>query len=196
MSAEYLYSIGGMFGPSVVMDGEIWRLFTAMFLHGGAEHIIMNMLSLYIVGRSVEMLFSKVAYLGIYFVSGLVGGLASIYFHPVSVGVGASGAIFGVFGALAGFALVHYKRMHDEFISFMRGFGIILVLNLVIGLVFPSVDLSAHIAGLVVGVIGGIFVAKFPKGIWLYVAIMTLLMVLFYNYLPVLYVNPSDVLFK
>jgi len=81
MSAGYLFSIGAMFGPTVVLEGEIWRLFSAMFLHGGAEHVLMNMLSLYLVGRSVERIFSALSYLFLYFISGLIGSLVSIYFH-------------------------------------------------------------------------------------------------------------------
>jgi len=183
MSSEYLLSIGAMFGPSIILDGELWRLVTAMFLHGGIEHIAMNMLSLWFVGRVVESWFDRVSYISIYFISGLVGGLISIYMHPITVGIGASGAIFGIFGALSGMVIVHRKRMEEQFKSFMKEFGIILLLNLVIGVVFQSVDLSAHIAGLIVGMIGGAMVAKSYKMIWIYIAIMTIFMILFYSYL-------------
>lgn len=196
MSAKYLASIGGLFGPSVILEGEIWRLVSAMFLHGGIEHILMNMLSLFIVGRSLEMFFSKTSYLIIYFISAFVGSLISIYFHPVTVGIGASGAIFGLFGALIGFVLVHRKRMQDDFMEFMKSFGLLLLLNLGIGLLFPSVDLSAHIGGLVAGIIGGIFVALHPKNIWIYLGLMLFVMYLFYSYLPILYVDPNDVLYQ
>lgn len=196
MSSQYLYSIGGVYGPSVVLGGEIWRLISGMFLHGGIEHLLMNMLSLFIVGRSVEMLFSQTSYLIIYFISGFVGSLASIYFHIDSVGVGASGAIFGLFGALTGFVLVHRKRMQEQFMEFMKSFGLLLLLNLGIGLAFPTVDLSAHIGGLIAGIIGGIFVALHPKNLWVYLGIMLVAMYLFYNYLPILYVNPNDVLYQ
>lgn len=196
MSSKYLASIGGLFGPSVILEGEIWRLVSAMFLHGGIEHILMNMLSLFIVGRSLEMFFSKTSYLIIYFISAFLGSLISIYFHPVTVGIGASGAIFGLFGALIGFVLVHRKRMQDDFMEFMKSFGLLLLLNLGIGLLFPSVDLSAHIGGLVAGIIGGIFVALHPKNIWIYLGLMLFVMYLFYSYLPILYVDPNDVLYQ
>lgn len=196
MSAKYLASIGGLFGPLVILEGEIWRLVSAMFLHGGIEHILMNMLSLFIVGRSLEMFFSKTSYLIIYFISAFLGSLISIYFHPVTVGIGASGAIFGLFGALIGFVLVHRKRMQDDFMEFMKSFGLLLLLNLGIGLLFPSVDLSAHIGGLVAGIIGGIFVALHPKNIWIYLGLMLFVIYLFYSYLPILYVDPNDVLYQ
>ncbi|HHH50865.1 MAG TPA: rhomboid family intramembrane serine protease, partial [Campylobacterales bacterium] len=119
----------------------------------------------------------------IYFISGIAGGLISIYMHPTTVGIGASGAIFGIFGALSGMVIVHRRRMEEQFKAFMKEFGIILFLNLVIGVVFESVDLSAHIAGLIVGMIGGAMVAKSYKMIWIYISIMVISMILFYNYL-------------
>jgi rhomboid protease GluP len=183
MDSEYLWSIGASFGPSIMIDGEIWRLFSAMFLHGGIEHVFMNMLSLFLVGRSVEMIFSRVSYLSIYFISGLIGSLTSIYFHPVTVGIGASGAIFGIFGAVVGFALVHHKRMHNEFQSFIKSVGIILLLNLGIGLAFPSIDMSAHIGGAITGVIGGAVVAIYPRSLWVYILVASIVMLLMYSYL-------------
>lgn len=183
MSSQYLLSIGAIFGPSIIIDGELWRLVTAMFLHGGIEHIAMNMLSLWFVGRVMESWFDRVSYISIYFISGIAGGLISIYMHPTTVGIGASGAIFGIFGALSGMVIVHRRRMEEQFKAFMKEFGIILFLNLVIGVVFESVDLSAHIAGLIVGMIGGAMVAKSYKMIWIYISIMAISMILFYNYL-------------
>ncbi len=192
-NSEYLLSIGANYGPAVVLNGEIWRLFTAMFLHGGLEHIGMNMLSLWFVGRVVEVWFNKISYLSIYLISGLMGGLISIYMHPVTVGIGASGAIFGIFGAMAGVVIVHRKRMEAQFKAFIRDFGIILLLNLVIGVVFESVDLSAHIAGLITGIIGGAVVGKNPKNIWVFITISMIIMVLIYNYLPTLYVTNYEI---
>ena len=109
--------------------------------------------------------------------------------HPVTVGIGASGAIFGVFGALAGIVMVNHKRLGAQFKAFMKEFGVILLLNLIIGVVFESVDLSAHIAGLVVGIIGGAMVSKSPKLIWIYIVVASISMVVFYNYLYRLYVS-------
>jgi rhomboid protease GluP len=188
-SSDYLLSIGANYGPYVVLKGEIWRLFTAMFLHGGLEHVAMNMLSLWFVGRVVEVWFDKISYLSIYLVSGLIGGLISIYIHPVTVGIGASGAIFGIFGAMAGVVIVHRRRMEAQFRAFLSNFGVVLLLNLAIGVIFDSVDLSAHIAGLVVGVIGGAMVGKNPKNVTLFIVISLIIMALIYNYLPSLYLK-------
>jgi rhomboid protease GluP len=151
-------------------------------------HIVMNMLSLYIVGTMVEKLFSSLAYLSIYFVSALFGSFASIYMHLGGQAVGASGAIFGLFGALAGFAFVHRNIMREQFMSFMKNFGMILVINLVIGLAVPNIDMSAHIGGLIAGIIGGVMIAKNPKFIWLYLIVSLLFLVLIYNHIFSLYV--------
>lgn len=195
MSSEYLYSIGAVEGNAVVVNGEVWRLFSAMFLHGGVEHILMNMFSLYLVGRSVEMMFSRFSYLSIYFISGLIGSLVSIYFHPLGVGIGASGAIFGIFGAVIGFALVHHKKMHNEFQEFIKSVGTILLLNLAIGFIFPNVDMSAHIGGAITGVIGGAMIAKYRHSTWLYILISSIIMFLMYWYLSTLFVQPNDIFY-
>jgi rhomboid protease GluP len=185
----YLYQNGVLHGYSVVMKGELYRLFTSIFLHADAMHIIMNMVSLYIVGTMVEKLFSKSAYLGIYFASALFGSFASIYMHLGGQAVGASGAIFGLFGALAGFAFVHRNTMRNQFISFMKNFGVILLLNLVIGFVFPSIDVSAHVGGLVAGMVGGFMIAKSPQYLWVYLGLSLLLLWLSYGYLTGLYAS-------
>jgi len=189
MDMKTLVEMGALYGPYVVLKGEWWRLFTAMFLHGGMTHILMNMFSLYLIGRGVEMYFEKKAYVSIYLFSGLLGGLASLYMHPDSVGVGASGAIFGVFGALAGFFLAHRDKIEDHSKAFMKDFGMVLGINLVLGLSIPSIDVSAHIGGLVVGLIGGFVISKDPKWVWAFSAAMMLVIFAVIQYLPSYYVQ-------
>ena len=187
---EAFYQFGGLNGYFVVEKGETYRLLTSLFLHVDMIHIVMNMISLYMVGTMVEKLFTPFSYLAIYFISALFGSFASIYMHPVGWAVGASGAIFGLFGALAGFAFVHRNTMKQQFMSFMRSFGMILLLNLGIGLLFPSVDMSAHIGGLVAGVIGGFMIANSPKYLWSYVVVSIFILVMIYSYFSLLYVQP------
>jgi len=183
---------GVLFGPSVILEGEYYRLFTSIFMHADATHIVMNMLSLYIVGTMVEKLFSKLAYLSIYFISALFGSYASIYMHLGGQAVGASGAIFGLFGALAGFAFVHRKTMKNQFIAFMKNFGVVLLINFVIGFVFPHIDVSAHVGGLLAGIVGGFMIAKNPTYIWIYLLISLTLLFFFHNYIFSLYVQFSS----
>jgi len=184
MDIEVLVDMGALFGPMTVLDGEWWRLFTAMFLHGGMTHLLMNMFSLYLIGRGVEQYFNTTSYLSIYLFSGLLGGLASLYMHPASVGVGASGAIFGIFGAMGGFFIAHRDKIEAHTKAFMKEFAIIIGINLVIGFSIPSVDVSAHIGGLIVGFIGGYIVSKNPKWVWSYSVVMILLMIAVMQYLP------------
>ncbi len=166
-----LVNLGALYGPLVVLKGEWWRLVTAMFLHGGMTHILMNMVSLYIIGRGMELYFSKAAYLSVYLFAGLLGGMASLYMHPESVGIGASGAIFGVFGALAGFFLAHREQIASHGREIMKDFAVILGLNLVLGLSIPSIDMSAHMGGLAVGFAGGFLIAKYPRGLVLFLGL-------------------------
>jgi len=184
MDTETLVNIGALYGPITVVQGEWWRLFSAMFLHGGLTHLLMNMFSLYLIGRGVEEYFNTTSYISLYFISGLVGGLASLYMHPASVGVGASGAIFGIFGAMAGFFIAHREHIQSHTKAFMKDFAIIIGINLVIGFSIPSVDVSAHVGGLIVGFIGGFVISKNPKWIWVYSIAMVLLMLSIMQYLP------------
>jgi rhomboid protease GluP len=174
---DKLLDLGAMNGLLVVLKGEWYRVFVAMFLHGGLMHIAMNMFSLYIVGRVVETYFSKISYLILYFSSGLFGAMLSLYMHPNSVGVGASGAIFGVFGAIIGFFLYHKNRLGTQSNEVLKEFVVILVLNLVLGISISSIDLSAHIGGLFVGIIGGYVISRYPKYNLAFLAVM--MMVLF-----------------
>jgi len=184
MDIEVLVDMGALFGPMIVLNGEWWRLFTAMFLHGGMTHLLMNMFSLYLIGRGVEEYFNTTSYLSIYLFSGLLGGLASLYMHPASVGVGASGAIFGIFGAMGGFFIAHRDKIEAHTKAFMKDFAIIIGINLVIGFSIPSVDVSAHVGGLVIGFIGGYVISKNPKWVWSYNVTMILLVIAVMQYLP------------
>jgi len=183
MNIEVLVDLGALFGPYIVQKGEWWRLLSAMFLHAGITHILMNMFSLYIVGRGVQNYFDVKSYLSIYLFSGLIGGLSSLTLHPDSVGIGASGAIFGMFGALAGFFLAHRAKINTHFKAFMKDFSIIIGINLVIGFSIPSIDVSAHVGGLVTGIVGGYLLSKNRKFFFLYTLFMLLLMAVWMRYL-------------
>ena len=100
-NAETILLAGGQNTPFIQATGEYWRIFTAMFLHFSPMHIVMNMLSLFIIGRGIEMLYGKWRYLVIYLGSGIIGGITTYFLaSPAVVSAGASGAIFGLYGAL------------------------------------------------------------------------------------------------
>jgi rhomboid protease GluP len=184
---KVLVTLGALYGPLVLIYNEWWRMFTAMFLHGGMTHLLMNMFSLYIVGRAVELYFDRRAYLAIYFSSGLIGAVASLYIHPQSVGVGASGAIFGIFGAIAGFFIIYKDVIGPQSREFMKNFGVVIAINLFLGLSIPSIDMSAHIAGLVVGIVGGLILAKHPRRIMIFTVVMLVILFTSGFYLQHLY---------
>ncbi|WP_292656910.1 rhomboid family intramembrane serine protease [Nitratifractor sp.] len=170
IGGKTLVACGGLYGPALFEGGEWWRLLSAMFLHGGIEHLALNMISLYIVGRIMEVYFPPLDYLLIYFLSGIGGFLLSLALHPDTVIIGASGAIFGIFGALGGFVLFHRERLGSHYHTFLKEFGIILGLNLVFDLAVPGIDMSAHIGGLLLGGIGGYLASGHRRLFYLFVA--------------------------
>ena len=135
----------------LVRHGEIWRLVTHMFLHIGIFHLFFNMYSLYYVGTRVEDFYGKWKYLLIYFISGISGGLLSIAMHDENViSVGASGAIFGLFGALLCFGY-NYRGYIGSMIK--SQILPIVIYNLLLGFFIPGVDMWGHIGGLLGGII-------------------------------------------
>ena len=134
----------------LVRRGEYFRLITYMFLHGGIMHIVLNMYSLYIVGPKVEDFFGKWKYLLIYLFSGISGGLLSIAFNQNVISIGASGAIFGLFGAL-----IYFGYNYRGYIGAMIRSQIvpIVIYNLLIGLFIPGIDMWGHVGGLIGGII-------------------------------------------
>ena len=134
---------------ALLQAGEIWRLVTAAFLHANLIHLALNMYSLYIVGSQIETFLGKVKFLIIYFISAIAGCLLSAV-SSGSPSVGASGAIFGLLGALLYFGY-HYRTYLGNVVK--TQILPIIVLNLAIGFMSTSIDNFAHIGGL----IGGIF---------------------------------------
>ncbi|MCU9613876.1 rhomboid family intramembrane serine protease [Caldibacillus lycopersici] len=152
-----LLQFGAKYNP-LILEGEWWRFFTPMFLHIGFLHLFMNSLALYYLGTAVERIFGNWRFLLIYFFAGFSGSLGSFLFSP-NLSAGASGAIFGCFGALLFFGLVHPK-------VFQRTLGInilvVLALNLLFGFSVSSVDNAGHIGGLIGGFLAAGFI-QLPK---------------------------------
>lgn len=134
----------GLAGVAVLDYHEYYRLVTAMFLHGGFIHILFNMMILWQLGTALESFLGSGRFLSLYLASGLGGGLASMFLNdPMTISVGASGAIFGLMGAYVVFA----RRLH---LNSQQIIGLIGV-NLVIGFIVPGIDWHAHVGGLVTG---------------------------------------------
>ncbi len=151
--AYTLLAFGANYGP-LVEAGEWWRLITSSFLHIGILHLICNMYCLYIVGPQLESFFGKAKYLFIYLISGVIGSLFSVLFTD-SLSAGASGAIFGLFGALLYFGY-HYRVYLGTVIK--SQIIPLIVLNLMIGFMSSGIDNSAHIGGLIGGALASIAV--------------------------------------
>lgn len=148
---------GANFGPAT-KDGEWWRLATAMFLHFGALHLAMNMAALWDSGRLVERAFGPGRFAAIYFASGLTGNLLSLIVQgDRAVSGGASGAIFGIYGAFLVFLLLERRRLHpSDFRWMFWGAAIFSVITLILGLLIPGIDNAAHFGGFVAGAMTGL----------------------------------------
>ena len=129
--------------------GELWRLITPVFIHAGALHLLVNMYSLYAIGPAVERFFGRARLLVVYLLAGVAGVILSLAFNPAP-SVGASGAIFGLLGALTAFLLQHRPVFGPAARAQLRQIGFLLVLNLVISLT-PGIDAWGHLGGLIAG---------------------------------------------
>lgn len=137
-------------------SGQWWRMLTSMFLHGGILHIAVNMWALRNLGYTAELFYGRRNFLIIYFLSGLAGSAGTMVWNPVRISVGASGAIFGVAGALA--ALVYFKKLPVDRALLRRDIGSIggvILFNLIIGARLAIIDNSAHVGGLLAGTLLG-----------------------------------------
>lgn len=158
--SELLIRAGGNFAVRV-QDGEAWRLLTALFLHGGLLHVGLNMFALYQVGQVVERLFGRAGFAVVYLGAGLLGNLASLWWRQGAVSVGASGAIFGVYGALLAYLTIQRGSVPVEVFREMRSGTLgFLGYSLFAGFAIAGVDNAAHLGGLLGGLILGAALAE------------------------------------
>lgn len=167
-SIPFLYYYGAQINFLVLHGGifpfpEVWRIFTAMFLHQNIIHVGLNMLSLFFIGPTIEILYGKWRYLAIYLLSGIAGGLLFLALDPVNgAAVGASGAIFGVFGAMGTFFFVNRNSLMGR--GFLGNWIFWLGLNLVWGFTpGSSIAIWGHIGGLIAGLILGYLLMPRPR---------------------------------
>ena len=164
---DIVLGLGAKSNPGM-LAGQYWRLVTPIFLHLGLLHIAVNMYSLYIIGPPVERFFGTARMVTLYFLSG-IGGVAMSLAFASYPSAGASGAIFGLLGALAAFIFLNRSLFGEQAKVQLRQIVLIAVLNLAIGL-SPGIDDWGHLGGLIVGlllawVLGPKFVQAFnPMG--------------------------------
>jgi rhomboid protease GluP len=156
-TAESVLKWGANYGP-LTLGGQWWRIFTSMFLHFGIIHLLFNMVVLASIGPFMESLLGRAAYLILYVVAGLGGGALSLAYHPWTVSAGASGAIFGLYGGLLGFLLLHRNVISPAILKSQTNSALIFVgYNVIYGFARPNVDVAAHLGGLAAGFVLGLF---------------------------------------
>ena len=150
MFDENLFLQTVVWNIGIIKYGQFYRLLTGMFLHANIIHLFFNMSALNSIGSQLEGFIGRTKFLIVYLLSGLIGGLLTVALHGTEyVGVGASGAIFGLLGSLLYFGY-HYRVylgqvMNSQIIP-------VIIVNLAIGFMFPNIDNFAHIGGLLGGV--------------------------------------------
>ncbi len=154
-----LLILGGKYGPAIDA-GQYWRFITPIFLHGGLIHLAFNSYALYALGPEAERIYGNLRFLAIYMLAGIGGSIASYIWSP-GLSIGASGAIFGLIGALAAFyyrarALLGAEASRER-VNQMIGLAVV---NIVFGFALAgTIDNAAHIGGLIVGGIAGLAMA-------------------------------------
>jgi membrane associated rhomboid family serine protease len=151
---EILHRIGALEPYAVVVQGEYWRLFTALFLHGGFAHLLFNLFALYVLGPPLERSIGAVRFAACYLISGLVSSagvvlLTVIGLIQVAQLVGASGCIMGIVGAWAGFLLRHRHTPHAK--QRLANILMIIAIQTAFDLSTPQVSMAAHLCGLIAG---------------------------------------------
>lgn len=153
-----LYMLGAKYGPAIDA-GQYWRLLTPIVLHGGLIHLAFNSYALYALGPEAERIYGSARFLAIYVLAGLAGSISS-YIRSPGLSIGASGAIFGLIGALAAFfriarGLIGAEASRQQVTQLIS----MAAINIVIGLSVAAVDNAAHVGGLIVGAVAGFALA-------------------------------------
>uniref|UniRef100_A0A7C4VUA7 Rhomboid family intramembrane serine protease n=1 Tax=Fervidobacterium thailandense TaxID=1008305 RepID=A0A7C4VUA7_9BACT len=150
--SDVVYLIfGAQYGPLITKNGEWFRIVTAMFMHGGFLHLAFNMYALYILGNYVEAIYGPARFVSYYFISGIIGNIATHLFYYDALSVGASGAIFGLVGTLFG---AGFRRDTPFYLRPITGSALLpmIIINIALGFVPGSaINNAAHIGGLLTG---------------------------------------------
>jgi membrane associated rhomboid family serine protease len=159
---DVLHRIGALEPYAVVAQGEYWRLFTALFLHGGFLHLSFNLFALYVLGPPLERSIGTIRFLTCYLMSGLASSAGVVALNEMGLVridqvIGASGCILGVVGAWAGFLLRHHHVPHAR--QQLANIGFIVVIQIAFDLSTPEVSMSSHMFGLIAGFFLGLILA-------------------------------------
>ena len=151
--ADTLFRFGAMYSPAIrLVPSQIWRLFSAVFVHIGWEHFIVNMLSLYFLGRQVEEIFGSKQFFFLYLLSGMMGNLFVFAFTPRALAAGASTSLYGLFAAII---VLRYATRNPYIQQLGQSYMTLFVVNIIGSILIPGISLAGHIGGAV----GGAFLA-------------------------------------
>lgn len=143
----------GMSVNYLIGDGEWWRLITSLFLHGGMMHLLFNMFALFLFGPELEKIAGKMRFLTIYFLAGIFGNVATyVSQEGMYASVGASGAIYGIFGAFA--ALVYYTRRTMP--QLKQVILPLIIISVIMTFITPNINAAGHLGGLATGFLLGL----------------------------------------
>ncbi|NNJ29577.1 rhomboid family intramembrane serine protease [Lacrimispora defluvii] len=161
---QFMVSHGAMYAPLVIERGEYYRLITSTFMHFGINHIMNNMLILFILGDNLERALGHIKYLLFYLICGVGANVTSMIInlsgYRIVVSAGASGAIFGVIGGLLYAVAVNRGQLED---LSTRQLVVVILCSLYFGFTSTGVDNAAHIAGLITGIIMGVVLYRRPR---------------------------------
>lgn len=145
---ETLVRFGALYPPLVLFYGEYYRLITSVFIHIGVMHLFFNSYALYIFGTQIERVMGKVKYLIFFLLTGIGGNIVTFFFSFETISAGASGSLFGILGAFV-YLIQHHKDMITP--EGRKSILKLLGLNLVITFISPSISITAHLGGLIIG---------------------------------------------
>jgi membrane associated rhomboid family serine protease len=154
ISPGTVYLHGLLFGPYLTQEHQYYRLLTSGFLHDGLLHILFNMVFLWFMGRMLEPAIGKLNFVVVYFVALFAGSFGALLFEPLGGTVGASGACFGILGALI--VVAHYRGIS----IWQSGLGITLLINIVFSLSIAGISIGGHLGGVAGGAICGWFIVQ------------------------------------
>jgi len=149
-SAATLYKFGAVYPPVIkAMPEQIWRLFSATFVHIGLEHFVVNVITLYFIGRQAEDIFGSRNFFLLYMMSGLMGNIFVFFFSPAALSAGASTALFGLFSSIVTLQYV----VRDSYIQQLgQSYMTLIVVNIIFSFM-PSISLAGHLGGLIGGIL-------------------------------------------
>ena len=154
-SSQTIFDFGGMYGRYIQYDpSQLWRLVTPIFVHIGWQHFLFNIFAIYVVGQVAEQIWGSWRFLLLYFLSGVMGNIFTLFFTPDVVAAGASTSIFGVFAAVT---VVGYFGRNPYLKQIGQSYQAIIVVNLFFNLFMTNVGIIGHIGGLVGGLLCAVF---------------------------------------